>query len=465
MDPDVDRFFSSAYSTATHFYHEPRTLRLPSFDLHSPFGKGKTYTRLLSQIVPSGREALRPFAHGLAVRDDDLFFEGGWMLPMGQEAATQAFVDVFRQLPAVRFETLQLEKDSPVVTRFHADSEHAYLYLINDSPWPADVAMQFEVPVGCQMEPLGGRALPPLVSRGRRATWQVTVAPYDLVAVRFSSPEVQATKSVTAAPIEVANQLAEKWREVSARADQIEDLEPIAALQDPGFETVLGDGANAAWIAFPGVNSTARFDSTVAFTGRQSLKLESDGAPVYVRSHPFNAPRTGHVMMSVRLRSRKPGQQVPMVMRLETSDPSYRPSYHLKKPLSQDWEKGEFVLRVDDVPVAKDLQMRVSFELLGAGEVWIDEVRMFDKWFEPEEFNALKTIVYVAYTQHSSGDVGGCYRTLSGYWPRFLLRHVPPAVQPVHPIASPPAREPLRQAAAPRKGMLDRIKRYMPRWR
>ena len=51
----------------------------------SPFRP--TFTRLVTQAVPAGRENCRRFAHALATRNARLMADGGWLLPLGSEEA------------------------------------------------------------------------------------------------------------------------------------------------------------------------------------------------------------------------------------------------------------------------------------------------------------------------------------------------------------------------------------------
>ena len=44
------------------------------------------------------------FAHALAEQDAQVIFEGGWLMPMGQEDALREFLHVYRQLPQASFE-------------------------------------------------------------------------------------------------------------------------------------------------------------------------------------------------------------------------------------------------------------------------------------------------------------------------------------------------------------------------
>ncbi|HKD36311.1 MAG TPA: family 10 glycosylhydrolase, partial [Pirellulales bacterium] len=133
-------------SPAALFYHEPQRCRLASFDAKSPFGKDKTYTWLISQIVPSQQGNRRRFVHSLATLDSEAMFDGGWLLPLAQEPALDNVTAAYRQLPARRFETLADSIEPLTVRTLHADGS-TYAYLVNDSPWPMRASLQVAAPL------------------------------------------------------------------------------------------------------------------------------------------------------------------------------------------------------------------------------------------------------------------------------------------------------------------------------
>ena len=92
--------------SASLFFHEPKKARLASFDAKNPFGPGNSYTWLASQFSPSGVHNRQRFVHSLAALDCQAMFDGGWMLPLGQEESIADLVSVYRELPGGRFETL-----------------------------------------------------------------------------------------------------------------------------------------------------------------------------------------------------------------------------------------------------------------------------------------------------------------------------------------------------------------------
>jgi hypothetical protein len=88
--------------------------------------------------------------------------------------------------------------------------------------------------------------------------------------------------------------------------------------------------------------------------------------------------------------------------------------------------------------------MRIKFELVGPGEVWIDDVQLYDLlfplWFyersEPEKLEFVKLISAVD-SALQNGRLSECVSLLEGYWPRFLNAYTPAAASIAQP--TPPA--------------------------
>jgi hypothetical protein len=90
--------------------------------------------------------------------------------------------------------------------------------------------------------------------------------------------------------------------------------------------------------------------------------------------------------------------------------------------------------------------MRIKFELEGSGEIWIDNVQVYDLLFplsfyersEPEKIVLVKLVSAVDKALEN-GELAECVRNLEGYWPRFLNAYSPAAPPP---IATQPAPQP-----------------------
>ena len=89
--------------------------------------------------------------------------------------------------------------------------------------------------------------------------------------------------------------------------------------------------------------------------------------------------------------------------------------------------------------------MRVKFELSGPGEIWIDNVQLFDLLFplpfyersEPEKLELVK-LRSAADNALENGELAECARQLEGYWPRFLNAYSPAAAPSIATQPSPP---------------------------
>ena len=134
-------------------------------------------------------------------------------------------------------------------------------------------------------------------------------------------------------------------------------------------------------------------------------------------------------------------------------------------PLAQSWARYEFP--VDDLPTAGLGDVSVQFELLSAGEVWLDDVRLYDLAFQPSERMELAKIITLADDKLRKGRVSECARLLDGYWPQFLVTNVPLTQTPVAVAARPRPVAPgpkMEEAPANRQGRLERIRKFVPQF-
>ena len=104
--------------------------------------------------------------------------------------------------------------------------------------------------------------------------------------------------------------------------------------------------------------------------------------------------------------------------------------------------------------------MQFRIDLLSAGDLWIDDVQLFDLVFTDAEKIQLSKIIARADFQLNSGRFGDCLYELEGYWPRLLNAQVPLAAAP---LASNPAATPAPNSKDPadksaNRPILNRIK-------
>ena len=485
---DVDDYFRGLSTPGSLFFHRPRQVRIESFDRQSPFRPA--YTWLVSQPVPSGPQNRRRFVHSLATLDSQVMLDGGWMLPLGQEDSIRELVAAYRSLPAVHFQRADgggADAAGPVTFRYGTSAGHTYAYVVNDAPFPATAWVRLGAPDGCRIEglPIGGTWNMPHRMGGRRQVdelkrdaegtyWKVDLGPYDLVAVRLSDPNVKLYRPRVSLPPAVKTALAKRIGELVARATQLRNPPPLKVLENPGFEQPPAGGNDlAGWATTEQRGVTIQIDKTQKCRGEQSVRMVTDGPWACLVSRPFEPPPTGRLAISVWLRVADVAAQPAMQLTLEGKLHGQRYYRHAPVgsvpagvqgavPIPTKWK--EYVFQVDDLPLEGLSDLHVRFDLRGAGEVWIDEVKLFDLAFsENERKELIKRITLIKATLHED-MIGDCLRRLDGYWPQFLEEHVklPPGGVPLRPesesiqIAKPHGPPP------PKTGLLDRVKSFLP---
>lgn len=439
-------------SPGSLFLHEPQSLAVPEFDAVSPFGADKTNTWLFSHIAPAGRFARERFIHAIATMDSHCLFDGGWMSVMGQHEPVADLLAAYRALPADRFEDISPREstEQSTVVRTLAKDGRTYIYVANDSPRPVTVNVQIAADGPVAFQALGRRSLPPLAPDDDSMVWKVQLEPFDLIAASFAQTQLTVTDWNVQVSREAFVQLRKELDDVRQRAHALPEVKPLPSPENPSFELPTATTALPGWYSAQGDGITVRLDPNEHHTGGNSLAVESTGPITWVRSNPFPAPETGRLSVWVWMKIADEKTQPPLRLAIEgrlNDRTYYRPAEVGAKvgnstppPLTTAW--APYLLRIDDLPPTGLTDLRIAIDLMGKGKVWIDDVQVFDLWFDQNERTELLKAIGMADLSLGKGEVGKCERFLNGYWPEFLRRYVPlsepqvaanPAVAPSQP--------------------------------
>jgi hypothetical protein len=467
MAPEMDRLFAGGPQPGSLFYHEPQKARLASFDLKSPFGAANTYTWLVSQMSPSGDRNRRRLAHAIATLDARAMFDGGWLLPLGQEGALREMLSVYRRLPNAPFETVAGETQ-PVTIRALVHEGQTYFYLVNDSPWAVTVSTAVDLPIEAKLEILGNsRGVGPLTPGAGGTGWRINLGPYDLAAARFSAPGARLRGPQVSISPEVPRALQQRIADLGARVAALKDPQPMAALQNPDFELAAQADGIAGWTVAAPMGASVALDTSHKHSGTQSLKLTSSGQPATLTSAPFAPPSTGRIAVDLWLRAGPRGlPSVRIALEGQLLDGKFDPYGIIpavNAPMGGEGDWVRYSFPVDDVPSEGLSNVSVRIDLLGAGEVWIDSVQVFDLPFTPSERLELSKLISLASVKLEAGQLADCARLLEGYWPQYLVANVPLTHSPLTPpVAERPGAAPAEPPKKPR--MLESVKEYLPRF-
>ncbi|MDX1962935.1 MAG: hypothetical protein SFX18_07270 [Pirellulales bacterium] len=427
----------------TVFLHEPQRLRLASFDEKSPFGKEKTFTWQVTQFSPAAWGNRRRFALALAERDQPWLIDAGWLLPLGQEEHLQEMGAAFRRLPAETFGTLDMASE-PVTLRWLVLNGQTWLYAVNSAPFAVKVKLGINLPTGSRPVELSGmRVVAPVQGN----TWTLELKPYDLLAVRWPG-NVQIISAETQFPGELADTLQSRLGEMRARRATLENPPPLTTLLNGDLERPVDkNGASPHWqlSASEDAEAAAAPEMRVVFDnpqqGTQALLISNPLAQsATLQSEPLAAPISGRLALSVWLKIADPRAQpqVRLVISGLLRDEEfvrYAPigAQQPAAPLRDSW--AQYVLQVDDLPTQGLTQLRVRIELLGAGQLWVDNAQLFDLAFSEAERRQFDKLLALADFQLQNGKLGRCWTHLQGYWSRYLHEVVPPPKMEVFPAA------------------------------
>jgi hypothetical protein len=215
-----------------------------------------------------------------------------------------------------------------------------------------------------------------------------------------------------------------------------------------------------------------QLDNTQKHGGRQSVKMTSRGPGACLASRPFSPPATGRLWMGVFLRVADPDRQPPFRLGIEGKKLHGR-DYYSYAPVGLERVPGyppaliagqwsQYVVELYDLPLDGLTSLRVRFDLMGPGEVWIDDVQLFGLAFKRSELVELQKLITLADVKLKNGQVGDCLRLLEGYWPRFLDENVPaPAAVPAADAVTAKPRAP-EERQPERTGFLNRVKDMLP---
>ncbi len=112
------------------------------------------------------------------------------------------------------------------------------------------------------------------------------------------------------------------------------------------------------------------------------------------------------------------------------------------------------MLEATGIDPAKTQSLRLTIDSLSGGRVWIDDVRLHDRFPTAKERAELQNQAFVAVQGLQRGNLTPSARLLQNHWAHFLLD------QPVE-ISSPAVEKEVLPESPP--GVADRVRNWLPR--
>jgi hypothetical protein len=465
---------------ASMLYHRPHRQRLGSLEAARTPWRIAGEAQIVSQPLPEGAESRKPYLQSLNDNDSAVIIDGGELLPLGQEDALRAARLTLAKLPT-NAQVNEVAKQ-PVTVRAYVEPNRVTLVAMNLSPWTCNARVALDVPQATSLSPINEpesteiAPSSPIPLPAGRQYWPISLGPYEMCAAQIPIVGIKLVDVQTD-----LNPVA--YAELSAALNDLNNRDLTAqrtyeALVNSSFEPAASGGRVTGWhLVGSDANSTAALDATNPQDGKSCLYLRTAGPPIIVESDPFPMPQTGQLAMTIYARGQNFDPNAELQLILEVDGQAYRPfarvhANEMSRPNGQ-WGQG-FVIMVNDLPLESRGQMRVAFQLNGAGEIWLDNAKLYDLLFTQKfygssaqaEVLALSTQIHAAKSAFDARQISDCLRILDGYWPRFILAYRPPtAPQQVaqkelpQSSTSPPQ---TNEGQQPTPGFSNPLKRFVP---
>ena len=467
-----NEFYQSQTITGELFLHHTFWSEFLERDEPELDGRVETILRL-QQLTPSHWHNRKRFVESLHDLDSRLMVDGGWLMAQGQETALVDLIDVFTRLPDIPFATLNSSRapmnGGPIVVRQAIADGRWYFYCLNDSPWPVSARVEFNRAGVEKLESLSLNELNVETDGEGKQFVELTMQPYSVVGGYSADPASQLVDfSFVTDPV-AAEEMKKRLNQLQLRLIQSSKVKPTDSIANSEFDFTDAD-------SLPGWTFDDKKPKQFSWQregDNAMLQIRSDAGSSWIRSNPFPVPTTGRLSISVWLRTDDVQNQPPLRIAVESDQGDY---YRFGKigslapddPVNQvgeDWR--QYVVHFDDLPLNIARQLRVGFDMMGPGEVWIDRVETYDRLFDSNDIQALTQLLGIARPLvENQADYDVCRRMLNHYWMRFLYEYIGP--ESPNEIVEPPLQDETifsQQPAARTSSILDRFRRVVPRRR
>ena len=259
----------------------------------------------------------------------------------------------------------------------------------------------------------------------------MTLPAYGLYGGKFDGGNVTPERFDIEVDDTVHDLLRKKIYQLQAKLNLATRVPAINVLANDDFETA-DQASLEGWDAGTQAATNVSLESNEGYQSRAALRMRSDQESVWIRSSRFTPPVTGRISITVWIKSQTP-QQPPLRLAIEgqTRGSTYyrfgavgalAPDNNVNQ-IDQQWRR--FAVHFDDLPTDQLIDLRVGFDLMGRGDVLIDRVRIYDRWFDEKDAKAMTQLLASALPMLSEAKTfESCRRIVESYWSRFLDEYI-----------------------------------------
>ena len=396
-------------------------------------GVSSSQIRLRPFVGVSGARGSQPLTHLLASHDCESIFVRGLTRLRAAGSPAERVAELIRGLPAKPVSppshTPASPQAQPLTLRALSEPDKTQVYVANDSPWPIRATLTFGSATAYEIT--GFSTGERIVGEGEPA-WQLTVPPYDVAHCTLSAPNVRVA-TVHTEHGEALTYMLET--EIDRLERQLSRMRRWDVLKNASFETSDPVANVGEWRVSEGSDLRVVVVPTQAATGRQALLLQSRtpvgwsrGPVAWFRSQDLPTPSSRRLAMQVHVRVAD-AQRQPRVRLVVEGQAGGERFYRQTEygggeglpRLGQEWQQVGIL--VDDLPEGEIRNLRVGVDLRGTGQIWVDDVQLFDVWLTQMEATQVSEQLRLASVGLSEGRLQDCRHALQRAGPQYLRHH------------------------------------------
>ena len=437
------------------FDHRSSWFELEGLQTHPDFLRIASQTSGLLRRQPlrrAGTAACQSWSQALKDRDSQLLVDGGDYLPMMQRPATEAWLQVYRQLPAQSFVDVPTRASDPsalpLAVRQWKGNQATTFYCVNASPWPLKVQLVSHSTSGREVPAINwfdDSQLTLNAPTQARSTGSVSftvtreIPPFGLIGGKLPAG-VQLDSFGFALPEETGKQLRRRVLGLQTRLSKAQQALPINVLTNGNFEREPHRPLNG-WTIGSQPAEKFRIRSTDLGTGSDEtgliaeryLEISNQSGAAWVRSNLIDVPESGRLSISAWLRT--PDLNPQPALRISVEGKTEQGSYYRfgsvgqlsphpnQNQIETEWKR--FAVHFDDLPDGVT-ELRIGFDLMDAGVVHLTQVDVYDHWFDNNDAKVITQMLASTDALLLQAETyERCRRLLESYWAKFLDRYVP----------------------------------------
>lgn len=323
--------------------------------------------------------------------------------------------------------------DRTVRLRAMQDSHRSWYLLANTAPWRAEVELLFAEATELEQDdadPTTDLSLLEVSEDAKRIRLGIpagglltlrTVAPAELTG--WSAKPSGGTETLAAIHRQVT------W--VFERLGTLTSFREHPGLSNGGFE-LPGDVGLAGWLHAQHPPQAVTIDENEAIEGKRSICLTNDAhvsSRTWLVSEAFPTPTSGRIAVSIACRAAPSDDVSPLKLRVAVEGTDQEgPVRHatvLALPRDGKWHENRVVLEVDGLDVGRVERLRLAIDHLSSGRVWLDDIRLHDRFPTATELTQLRSHAFLAVQGLRRANLTAASRLLQNFWAGTLLAEMP----------------------------------------